>query len=174
VNDFKVKSEYELRLPRKLGCLQSTMVHILAGSCQTISQSRTSRIGLFHQKPLTSRLVRVDTLLWRRRQIAHRLCARFQIHDSCKVQHLSPTQITALAAFLSSPSAALAVPKLPLHPLRSRQGRHPRLCIKYQALKLYSTPASMHRPSLSTAAHGRDPLRQLKVETELKREMRRT
>ncbi|KAF5373575.1 hypothetical protein D9758_000655 [Tetrapyrgos nigripes] len=45
---------------------------------------------------------------------AHRLCARFQIHDRCKVKELTPFQVTAIASFLSSPQTA---PPLPRHPL---------------------------------------------------------
>ncbi|KAF9075144.1 hypothetical protein BDP27DRAFT_1390112 [Rhodocollybia butyracea] len=37
---------------------------------------------------------------------SHRLCARFQIHDTCRIRDLSPFQVTALASFLSSPQSA--------------------------------------------------------------------
>ncbi|EDR14904.1 uncharacterized protein LACBIDRAFT_181913 [Laccaria bicolor S238N-H82] len=35
---------------------------------------------------------------------AHRLCARLQVHDKCKVKDLSPFQVTSLASFLSAPA----------------------------------------------------------------------
>ncbi|KAI0277239.1 hypothetical protein BGY98DRAFT_1090009 [Russula aff. rugulosa BPL654] len=60
---------------------------------------------------------------------AGRICARLQIHDTCRVRQLSATQITSIAAFLSSP---------------------------------FTSPIP----------RGADPLRWLKIETDLKREMR--
>ncbi|KAF8911976.1 hypothetical protein CPB84DRAFT_1812152 [Gymnopilus junonius] len=45
---------------------------------------------------------------------AHRLCARLQVHDRCKVKDLSPFQITSLASFLSSPATAPPLPRYPL------------------------------------------------------------
>ncbi|KAI0664855.1 hypothetical protein C8Q70DRAFT_903871 [Cubamyces menziesii] len=41
---------------------------------------------------------------------AHRICARVQIHDRCRVRHLNQTQVTALTAFLSSPANSPPTP----------------------------------------------------------------
>jgi ribosomal protein S13 len=45
---------------------------------------------------------------------AGRICARLQIHDTCRVRQLSPTQITSIAAFLSSPATSPIPPRAPL------------------------------------------------------------
>ncbi|KDQ33468.1 hypothetical protein PLEOSDRAFT_22289 [Pleurotus ostreatus PC15] len=42
---------------------------------------------------------------------AHRLCARLQIHDRCKVRELTPFQVTSLASFLSSPGTSPPIPR---------------------------------------------------------------
>ncbi|KAF7294779.1 General amino acid permease [Mycena indigotica] len=44
---------------------------------------------------------------------AARICARFQMHNTCKVRDLSPMQVTALASFLSSPKDSLSPLRFP-------------------------------------------------------------
>ncbi|PAV23993.1 S13-like H2TH domain-containing [Pyrrhoderma noxium] len=86
---------------------------------------------------------------------AQRLCARLQIHDQQRVRNLSPHQITGLASFLSSPHTAAPLPRLPL-----------------------ATPGVLTQtvnppPEPNTLQLNRkDPLLKLRIETELKREMR--
>lgn len=87
--------------------------------------------------------------------IAERLCARFQIHQTQRVSQLTPQQITGLASFISSPRTAPALPRLPLAktdyvpPLRA-----PQLDLK------------------KLRANKSDPLLGIRLETDLKREMR--
>jgi small subunit ribosomal protein S13 len=97
-------------------------------------------------------------------QIAHRLCARLQVHDKCKVRDLSPYQITSLASFLSSPATAPPLPRLPL-----------------AAPDYIPPPAEVSTQELQARFNERvkrkeiknvDPLRKLKIESELRREIR--
>ena len=88
--------------------------------------------------------------------MAHRLCARFQIHDRQRVRYLTPQQITDLGTFLSSPSTAPPVKPFLL------ADRH------------FKPPANA--PPLSECLLGKglkkDPLQNLKIESDLKREIR--
>jgi len=96
---------------------------------------------------------------------AQRICARLLIHDAQRVGALSSQQITALASFLSSPSTAPALPRLPLAPpsnfASSSSSSQP---IPPNA----ATSAETRPPNLNT----KDPLLKLKIETELRREVR--
>ncbi|KAF9791236.1 mitochondrial 30S ribosomal protein S13 [Thelephora terrestris] len=90
---------------------------------------------------------------------AHRICARFQIHDRCRVKDLTPTQLTSITAFLSSPSTAQPVQRVPLASPSFRPKPGP------------ITPDT-RSTSLTNAKGGSDPLRNLKIETDLRREIR--
>ncbi|KAI0797971.1 mitochondrial 30S ribosomal protein S13 [Abortiporus biennis] len=99
---------------------------------------------------------------------AQRICARMQIHDRCRVRNLTPVQITNLTAFLSSPQTAPPAPNLPVASpsfIPPRPGR-----------PLLSTPQPRKKTAeeerLQTAAKKGDPLKYLKIESELKREIR--
>ncbi|KDQ61010.1 hypothetical protein JAAARDRAFT_32008 [Jaapia argillacea MUCL 33604] len=107
---------------------------------------------------------------------AHRICARLLIHDTCRVADLSPGQISSLAAFLSSPSTAPAVPRFPLAlprfqppspstPMREIQTKVAHLIKGRNA----APPPSKVHP---LPRGGRDPLPSLKIETDLRREVR--
>ncbi|KAH7929720.1 S13-like H2TH domain-containing protein, partial [Leucogyrophana mollusca] len=89
---------------------------------------------------------------------AHRLCARLQIHDRCKVRSLTPHQITELASFLASPSTA---PPLPRLPLAGPSYKAPPPSIPLQELRAAFAAAS--------GKGGADPLRNMKIESEAKR-----
>lgn len=52
------------------------------------------------------------------RELAKRILARLQINESATLPSLSPQQMTALTAFLSSPATAQTLPRLPLAPPR--------------------------------------------------------
>ncbi|KAJ6623511.1 hypothetical protein B0H10DRAFT_2162491 [Mycena sp. CBHHK59/15] len=41
------------------------------------------------------------------------ICARFQMHNTCKIRDLTPLQVTALASFLSSPKDSFSPPRYP-------------------------------------------------------------
>lgn len=85
------------------------------------------------------------------------LCARLQIYDRCRVRNLTPQQIINLTSFLSSPATApqVAYPAAPpdfVHPKPSEP-------INSQAIQ--------YDMSWRT-----DRLKKLRIEAELKREMR--
>jgi len=103
------------------------------------------------------------------RKTAHRVCARFQIHDRCRVKDLTPTQLTSITAFLSSPSTAQPVQRVPLASpsFRPKHGSIPNTQ-STPTLK----PSTSNPASLTNAKGGNDPLRNLKIETELRREIR--
>jgi len=94
---------------------------------------------------------------------AHRICARFQIHDRCRVKDLTPTQLTSITAFLSSPSTAQPVHQVPL--------ASPRFSPKLGPITK-STPSLKLNASSTNAKGGNDPLRNLKIETDLRKEIR--
>ncbi|KAH9946158.1 mitochondrial 30S ribosomal protein S13 [Epithele typhae] len=85
---------------------------------------------------------------------AARLCARVQVHDRCRVRNLNETQVTALTAFLASPSNSPTVPALPL---AAPDFAPPRLGAKF-------TPPQVQPPP--------DMLREIKLETDLRRQVR--
>jgi len=105
---------------------------------------------------------------------AHRLCARFQIHDKCKMKDLSPYQVTALASFLSSPGTSVPPPHYPLAqpsfrpppPSKSMQNL-------FNSIKAAREAKKPKRASTGTVVKGYvDPLKKLKIETELRRMVR--
>ena len=89
--------------------------------------------------------------------MSHRICARVQIHNQCKVRDLTPQQVTALTAFLSAPASAPTPPHLPV------------------AGPNYVAPApSMPlTPIVQSRREFNDPLKKLRLETDLKREIHR-
>ncbi|KAG5723985.1 hypothetical protein E4T56_gene11254 [Termitomyces sp. T112] len=109
---------------------------------------------------------------------AHRLCARLQIHDKCKMKDLSPYQVTALASFLSSPSTSVTPPRYPLassdfippSPNKSTQD----LQSEFAALKAAQDQRKQKRARHSRASQqaASDPLKDLKIESELRRMIR--
>ncbi|KAI0320723.1 hypothetical protein OF83DRAFT_1169079 [Amylostereum chailletii] len=102
---------------------------------------------------------------------AHRLCARLQIHDTCKVRQLTPNQIISITAFLSSPSTAPAIPRAPLASPTFKPPRPTTVIQNLPGANKFFNPGPP--PPVPTNPHSRvDPLRRLKIETDLKREMR--
>jgi small subunit ribosomal protein S13 len=103
---------------------------------------------------------------------AHRLCARLQIHDKCKIRDLTPYQVTALASFLSSPHTSQTPPR---YPLAAPSYVTPPLSTPLANLQADFAAAHSKRLEAKNAA-GRtaptDRLKNLKIETELKREVR--
>jgi len=95
---------------------------------------------------------------------AHRLCARFQIHDRCRVKELTPTQLTSITAFLSSPSTAQPVQPVPL------AGR--RVSPRPSSIAKSTSTLKLNKSGSANAKGGNDPLRNLKIETDLRREIR--
>jgi len=88
---------------------------------------------------------------------AARICARYQIHDRSRVRDLTPTQITQLAGFLSSPSTTPTMPTFPL------------------AAAHFKPPVRAPLPELSRRQREglkKEPLKNLKIDTELRRQVR--
>ncbi|KAI0670431.1 mitochondrial 30S ribosomal protein S13 [Trametes maxima] len=93
---------------------------------------------------------------------ASRLCARVQIHDRCRIRSLNQGQVTALTAFLSSPANSPPVSAQPL------------------AAPGYVPPPLSQQPgapntNASTSTSTQEPvdrLREIKIESDLRRQMR--
>ncbi|KAI0831253.1 hypothetical protein BC628DRAFT_1311979 [Trametes gibbosa] len=85
-----------------------------------------------------------------------RLCARVQIHDRCRIRHLNQTQVTALTAFLSSPANSPPVTVQPLAP--------PHHAPSPLGQALPPPPAAQEPPV--------DRLRDIRIESDLRRQMR--
>ncbi|KAH9901338.1 mitochondrial 30S ribosomal protein S13 [Cubamyces lactineus] len=91
---------------------------------------------------------------------AHRICARVQIHDRCRVRHLNQTQVTALTAFLSSPANS---PPVSVQPLAAPSYVPPPLSQPVPAVQ------AVQQQQQQTPA---DRLREIKIESDLRRQMR--
>lgn len=90
---------------------------------------------------------------------SHRICARVQIHDKCKVKDLTPQQVTALTAFLNAPSSAPPPAHLSL------------AGINFQPPPMSQPPLPVPPPRRALEDYN-DPLRKLRIESDLKREVR--
>lgn len=95
---------------------------------------------------------------------AHRLCARLQVHDKCRVRDLTPFQVTSLASFLSSPATA---PPLPRYPLAKPDYVPPPSSVSTQQLQAEFMERHKNKP-----INNSDPLKNLRIESELRREIR--
>ncbi|KAI1795922.1 mitochondrial 30S ribosomal protein S13 [Ganoderma leucocontextum] len=85
---------------------------------------------------------------------ALRLCARVQIHDRCRVRNLNQSQVTSLTAFLSSPANS---PPVAAHALAAPS------CV----------PHSLAQPLPEKVVPApTDRLREIKIESDLRRQMR--
>ncbi|KAJ3787405.1 hypothetical protein GGU10DRAFT_144056 [Lentinula aff. detonsa] len=125
--------------------------------------------------------------------LSHRLCARFQIHDKCRVRDLTPFQTTALSSFLQSPKTALPVAQYPLAPINfiprppsksiqelqaelnaERAAQKQRRDEKLQ--KMGKLPVEDAKAKVggrkAPEKKSRDPLTELRIESELRREIR--
>ncbi|KAF5358361.1 hypothetical protein D9756_001425 [Leucocoprinus leucothites] len=109
---------------------------------------------------------------------AHRLCARLQIHDRAKIKDLTPLQVTALASFLSSPATAPPLPKYPLAgpdyvpppPSAPIQELQAKFAIQWEEMeKRRKASPPPRNPQKKPYV---EPLKSLKVESELRREIR--
>ncbi|KAL1688385.1 hypothetical protein GGG16DRAFT_94712 [Schizophyllum commune] len=101
------------------------------------------------------------------RKTAHRICARLQIHNRCRVKNLTPLQITQLASFLSSPQTSPPAPKLPL--------ADPFYKAPPPETNMAEAEAKLRRRQQVRQLQGarqKDPLYNLRIESELRREIR--
>lgn len=102
---------------------------------------------------------------------AHRLCARLQIHDKCKVKHLNQAQTTGLASFLQNTTTAPQPVRVPLANLRYIPPPPSQLVV--QPLFTNNKDKSKDKQSsLVKRARPDDPLKGLKIESELRSMMR--
>jgi len=116
--------------------------------------------------------------------LAAKLCARLQIHDRCKVRQLTPTQITGIASFLSSP---ITSPQIPRNALAHSGYVPPGPGTSISEIKVSLTQAAKAKAESSSVSDApdpstgtvllqkllkSDPLRGIKVESELRREVR--
>ncbi|KAG8857740.1 hypothetical protein FRB91_010898 [Serendipita sp. 411] len=128
------------------------------------------------------------------RMVAKQLCARLQIHENCKLTELTPQQTTALTAFLSAPGNAPLLSTLPLASIHHRPAfktnlidiEPPKnttelLLPQPEAESAGSTSKSVSSPTGSPPPIPSqsdknigvgDRLRQLKIETDLRRYVR--
>jgi small subunit ribosomal protein S13 len=107
------------------------------------------------------------------RHTASRVCARLQIHDTCRVRQLSATQVTAIAAFLSSPSTSPIPPRGPLASLTFQSAPPSTPLQNLLGARAYLAQVDAPPPPLPRVkTKGLDPLRWLRIEADLKREMR--
>jgi len=109
---------------------------------------------------------------------AHRLCARLQIHDRARIKDLTPFQVTALASFLSSPATASQLPKCPLAhpnyvappPSTPIQDIQANFSNKWEEMEKQRKASPLPRnPQKKPYV---EPLKNLKIESELRREIR--
>ncbi|KAJ1034486.1 hypothetical protein NDA18_001346 [Ustilago nuda] len=100
---------------------------------------------------------------------ANRLCARLSLHDRATVASLTESQITLLSAYLSSPGSISA--RKPQPTTTTCQLLNPTLSSSASSKATASTSAdetSVRRPSMEANSNN-DPLRQIKIEADLKR-----
>lgn len=117
------------------------------------------------------------------RTLARRICARLQIHENAPLTSLTPQQTTALTAFLSAPANAPLLPKLPLASPHFRPNFHTNLVAPPtgKATNTNAIKAIPPKSETSLAARAQneqqsvglgDRLRNIKVETDLRRAVR--
>ncbi|KAJ3763879.1 hypothetical protein EV360DRAFT_32693 [Lentinula raphanica] len=108
--------------------------------------------------------------------LSHRLCARFQIHDRCRVKDLTPFQTTALSSFLQSPRTALPVPQYPLAPInfvpRPPSKSIQELQAEFSAARAAQKQKREEKLIQMGKLPSKDPLTELRIESELRREIR--
>ncbi|KAJ6497056.1 hypothetical protein C8R47DRAFT_1113666 [Mycena vitilis] len=109
---------------------------------------------------------------------AERICARFQMHRTCKVRDLTPLQVTALASYLSSPKDSLSPPRYPtaMPDFVPSVKTHQQLALEFRADRVRretenKQPEYILR-RLRDARVRPDGLKNLKIEAELKQEIR--
>ncbi|KAI0030375.1 S13-like H2TH domain-containing protein [Vararia minispora EC-137] len=105
---------------------------------------------------------------------AHRICARLSIHDTCRVRNLTPYQITALTAFLSGPTNQPQVVHQPLakHTYKIPAASTSIRSLPHAAALLNPPPPAPTEEPAYVNGRGGDPLRRLKIENDLRRDVR--
>ncbi|KAJ7273338.1 hypothetical protein C8J57DRAFT_1317591 [Mycena rebaudengoi] len=110
---------------------------------------------------------------------AERICARFQMHRTCKVKDLTPVQVTALASFLSSPKDSVSPPRYPTAPpgfVPNTTKSHQQLAVEFRAART-RREAENKQPQfvlrrLRDARVNPDQLKEIRIEAELRQEIR--
>ena len=144
-------------VPRRTSTCPSVAMHILG---VLLPENQLAKVRILNLSPVCSSLRAVQHALQNffgvGPMIASRICARMAIHDRCKVRDLTQGQTTSLTAFLSSPSTYPEPKHVPLASLK----------FKAPAGKPLPTPAPAPKERKDTV------LKNLKIETELKKEIR--
>ncbi|THH33969.1 hypothetical protein EUX98_g289 [Antrodiella citrinella] len=96
---------------------------------------------------------------------AHRICARYLIHDRCKIGKLTPVQVTALTAFLSAPSN---IPDAPWQPVAHPLFCPPPITEPIGLARRFKKPFAKKEAGEKST----NPLQNLRIESDLKREIR--
>ncbi|PVF94882.1 S13-like H2TH domain-containing protein [Serendipita vermifera] len=108
------------------------------------------------------------------RTLARQICARLQIHENATLPSLTPQQMTALTAFLSAPANAQMLPKLQLAGPYYKPSFQTNLINtgteKAQSVEASKSVALKQNPK-ALMGYG-DRLRQLRIETDLRRYVR--
>ncbi|KAF7338122.1 General amino acid permease [Mycena venus] len=109
---------------------------------------------------------------------AARICARFQMHKTCKVRDLTPVQVTALASFLSSPKDSFSPPRYPTATpdFVPSTKTHQELAVEFRTERARRATENKQPEfvlrRLRDARIRPDILKDLKIEAELKQEVR--
>ncbi|CAK5277620.1 unnamed protein product, partial [Mycena citricolor] len=111
-------------------------------------------------------------------ETAGRICARFQMHRTCRVRDLTPLQVTALASFLSSPKDSISPVRYPvaMPDFVPSPKTHSELVAEFRAARAQreeenKKPGFVLR-RLRDARVRPDQLKELKLEAELRQEVR--
>ncbi|KAJ7905730.1 mitochondrial 30S ribosomal protein S13 [Mycena olivaceomarginata] len=109
---------------------------------------------------------------------AERICARFQMHRTCRVRDLTPLQVTALASFLSSPKDSLSPPRFPTATPNfvPSTKTHQELAVEFRAERVRRETENKQPEFILRRLRDKrvlpDALKELKIEGELKQEIR--
>jgi small subunit ribosomal protein S13 len=109
---------------------------------------------------------------------AERICARFQMHRTCRVRDLTPLQVTALASFLSSPKDSLSPPRYPTATpnFAPSTKTHQELAVEFRAERVRRETENKQPEFILRRLRDKrvlpDALKELKIEGELKQEIR--
>ncbi|KAJ7097730.1 hypothetical protein B0H15DRAFT_822375 [Mycena belliarum] len=109
---------------------------------------------------------------------SERICARFQMHRTARVRDLSPLQVTALASFLSAPKDSLSPPRYPTAPpdFVPATKTHQELAAEFRAARTLREEENKKPEFMLRRRRDErilpDLLKELKIESELRQEMR--
>ncbi|PFH54204.1 hypothetical protein AMATHDRAFT_485 [Amanita thiersii Skay4041] len=112
------------------------------------------------------------------RVTAHRICARLQVHDTCRIKNLTPHQLTALTSYLSSPETTPTPPRYPLATsdyVAPQMKPAQELQAEFHASRARREEKNKQKLDKAFPIKGDkylDPLKNVKIESELRRQIR--